>query len=294
MPSKYYTATQLVSLVSSIHQAVGDFNLVGVIQGAGNKGTPNPDATGFSDWSGNLDSYVTALKTASGGEIIAAADLDVYFGASDMCNSPRPGTIAGCPPCPSCFFNDAASLLRFSAIANGQRYLMLGSWAPGAFYTALNPNQTFIQRFFQNLTNQGWKDFIIQNSPTKSSTKFKAYDYGNAQYEKIGLFYDPSSPSYFYVNKPYITSMQRIEPYLKGHILAEIATQPLNQTSAIGQFTNNLNATQQVAALTALAANQSSGRPHYIFIYPVLVNQAPSYGGPVWDAGKKLQPNGHP
>jgi len=280
MPNKYYTATQLVSLVSSIHRAVGDFNLVGVIQGAGNQGTPNPAATGFSDWtSGNLDSFVTALKTASGGQIIAAADLDIYFGAGEG------------PPCPSCFFNDAASLLKFTAVAKGQRYLMLGSWEP-AFYQAIKLNQTFVQDFFQNLTNQGWTGFMMENSPPESFTQFKAYDYRNAQYAKMGLFFDPSSASYFYVNEPYITSMQSQEPYLKGHTLAEIATQPMNQTSAIGQFTNDLNSTQQVAALKALAANQNSG--HYIFIYPVLVNQAPNYGGPVWDAGKRLQPNGQP
>jgi len=289
MPSKYYTATQLVSLVSSIHQAVGNFNLVGVIQGAGNKGTPNPAATGFSNWSGNLDSFVTALKTASGGEIIAEANLDIYFGANDTCNGPQLRTVNRCPPCPSCFFNDAASLLKFSAIANGQRYLMLGSWTPGAFYAALKPNRTFVQHFFQNLTAQGWKSFIIQNSPPKSSKTFKAYDYGNAQYAKMGIFFD-SSPSHFYINEPYIISMQRRETYLKGHVLAEIATQPMNQTSAIGRFTHNLNATQQVAALTALAANQRSEK--YIFIYPVLVNQSPDYTGPVWDANKALQPNG--
>jgi len=292
MPSKYYTATQLVSLVSSIHGAVGNFNLVGVIQGAGNQGTPNPGATGFSDWRGNLDSFVTALQTASGGQIIAEANLDIYFGANDTCNSRQAGTVRGCPPCPACFFNDAASLLKFSAIANGQRYLMLGSWAPGAFYTALKPNRTLIQRFFQNLTNQGWNGFMIENSPAKSFKQFKAYDYGHAQYAKIGLFFDSSAPSYFYVNAPYIKSMQSQEPYLKGHTLAEIATQPLNGTSAIGEFTDNLNATQQVAALTALAVNQKSGK--YVFIYPVLANQSPNYGGPVWDAKKRLQPNGQP
>jgi len=290
MPSKYYKATQLVSLVSSIHRAVGNFNLVGVIQAAGNKGTPNPAATGFSDWSGNLDSFVSALKTASGGEIIAEANLDVYFGANDTCNGPQLGTVRGCPPCPSCFFNDAASLLKFSAIANGQRYLMLGSWTPGAFYAALQPNRTFVQHLFENLTDQGWKGFIIENSPPKSSEKFKAYDYGDAQYAKMGLFFDSSSTSHFYVNEPYIISMQRQEPYLKGHTLAEIATQPMNQTSAIARFTHNLNATQQVAALTALAANQKSEK--YIFIYPVLANQGPDYTGAVWDANKVLQSNG--
>jgi len=294
MPSKYYTATQLVSLVSSIHLAVGKFNLVGVIQGAGNQGTPNPAATGFSDWSGNLDSFVTTLKTASGGEIIAEGNLDVYFGASDMCSNPQPG-IAGCPPCPACFFSDTASLLKFSAIASGQRYLMLGSWAPGAFYAALKPNQRnqpFIQHFFQNLTTQGWKGFMIETSPSKSETKFKAYDYGNAQYARIGLFFNPPGSSYLYVNQPYIMSMQSQEPYLNGHTLAEIETQPMNGTSAISQFTDNLNPTQQVTALTALAENQNSGS--YIFVYPVLANQGPNYSGPVWDANKTLQPNGQP
>ena len=290
-PNSYYTATELVSLVSSIHQAVGSFNLVDIMEVAGNKGTPDPAATGFSDWSGTLDSFVTALKSASGGEILPEADLDVYFGANDVCSNPQP-TVPACPPCPSCFFNDAASLLQFSAIAGGQRYLVLDSWAPGAFYTALHPDQTFIQQFFGNLTSQGWRGFIVATSPAKSTTNFAAYDYGNAQYARIGMAFDPSSPSFFYVNEPYINSMQSQEPYLMGHTLAVIESQILRQNSGIGHFINDLNSAQEITALTDLATNQQSG--NYVFVYPVLVNQGPlsNYGGPVWDANKALQPNG--
>ena len=286
LPSNYYTATQLVSLVSSIHQAVGNFNLVGVIQGAGNQGTPNPNATGFSDWSGNLDSFVTALKAASGGEIIAEGNLDVYFGAADMCSNPQPPP-PECPASPATFFQDTASLLKFSAVADGERYLMLGSWAPGAFYPYANPNKGFIQNFFQNLTNQGWRHFIIETSPSKSDKRFQAYDYGNAQYAKMGLFFDSSSPSYFNFNQAYVASMQAQEPYINE--LAAIATQPLGGTSGIGQFVN-LSPAQQVTALTDLAGNQAIDS--YVFIYPVLVSQGGLSYNPVWDANKVLQPNG--
>lgn len=266
---KYYSANELLSLISEIHQSVGDFNLIRFIRTECQNGVINPNLNSFSDWNGNMDSYLSSVKDACGGEIIPDCDMDVYFGASDC----------GSEASPTAFFDNSASLLRLSAISNGLRYVMLESWAP-AFYSKDNPTQSDIRNFFQSLINQGWNGFIPQsNSP--SDGMFHSYDYGYAGYQRVGLFTVQTSSPYLVVTENFINSIWQQEPYLHG-ILTGLESQILNNTSTIATFSNELNSSQQEKALTTVAQNQESGK--YIFIYPVLVNQGTNYNGPVWDA----------
>lgn len=263
-----YSANELLSLISSIHSAVGDFNLIRFIRTECASGVIDP-GTSFSDWNGTMDTYFLAVKQACGGEIIPDCDMDIYFGASDC------GGIAS----PQAFFANSASLLNLSAIANGERYVMLESWAP-SFYSHVSPSQSDIQNFFQKLIGQGWSGFMPQsNNPGDNS--FHDFDYGYAGYQRVGLFDVETSPPYLRVTQNFINSMWQQEPYLHG-ILTGIESQILNNSSSIAQFADNLTLSQQIEALTTVAQNQQSGK--YIFIYPVLVNQGANYGGPVWDA----------
>lgn len=267
--SSYYSATQLLTLIEQIHAAIGNFNLIRFIRMECN-GTVNPNMT-FSDWNGTLNTYITAVQQAAGGQIIPDDDLNPYFGASNC----------GAVPNPAQFYQNAQGLLQLTAVSQGMRFLMVESFAP-SFYSQEDPSETLINGIFRNLTSIGWKYFIPQSN-TAHDGSFSSFDYGNAAYQRVGAWYNSTSYPYITIDLHFIKSMEQQEPYLNG-VLSGLESQILQSTSAIAQFTQDLTPSQQEAALTYAAQNQATGG--YIWIYPVLVCQGPTFNGPVWDANR--------
>lgn len=296
----YYTATGLLSLVQSIHSAIGNFNLIRFIKvecsgtSASENAPVDPNITGSQirsevysgngstnlnlnfNWNGSLDSYVTAIQQAAGGQIIPDADMNPFFGANNCGGTPNP----------TAFYNNSASLLKLSAIADGQRYLMLESWDP-AYGPSLG-NQSSIDTFFQTLEAQGWKGFMPQsNDPDASgqgpkscnAANYPFSDYGYAGYIRNGLFWINATYPYVFPHFNLICSIWQAEPYLNGVVLGiESQTQQGNYSqpycdgayvTAGSAFEGCLTFSQRETALTYLAQNQA--RYNYTFIYPVVI-----------------------
>lgn len=281
-----FTATQLLSLVQQIHSAIGDFNIVGLIGVQCDGGVVQPYltashvlGTGF-DWNGSLNTYVTAIQQAAGGQIIpdAGANILITNPSNDACDE---------PPSPASFYGDAASLLTLSAISGGQRYIVLEGW--DSWYANNSPNEATVQNLLQTLQSQGWKGFIPEDNnyantadtPSCSAQYSIAPDYGHASYARNGIFVVNKTSPYAFANYNDICSIKSAEPYLNG-IVVGIESQ-LNATDpaydcggvqydyAIVAFAQCLTQSQQETALTSLATDQQAHG--YIFIYPVVVGQ---------------------
>ena len=281
-----FTATQLLSLVQQIHSAIGNFNMIGFIEVQCDGGVVQPYltashilGTGYN-WNGSLDSYVTAIEQAAGGQIIpdAAAGILITDPSNDACDE---------PPSPASYYADTASLLTLSAISEGQRYIMLGGW--DAWYANNSPNQATVQNLLQTLQSQGWKGFMPEDNnyantadtPSCAAQYSTAPDYGFAGYVRNGIFVVNTTSPYVFANYNDICSIKSAEPYLNG-IVVGIESQ-LNATDpayncggvqhdyAIVAFAQCLTQSQQETALTSLAANQQAHG--YIFIYPVVVGE---------------------
>jgi len=281
-----FTATQLLSLVQQIHSAIGNFNIIGLIRVQCDGGAVQPYltashilGTGYN-WNGSLNSYVTAIEQAAGGQIIpdAAVGILITDPSNDVCDEPTS---------PASFYGDAASLLTLSAISEGQRYIALEGW--DAWYANNSPNEATVQNLLQTLQSQGWKGFMPEDNnyantadtPSCSAQYSIAPDYGYAGYVRNGIFVVNTTSPYAFANYNDICSIKSAEPYLNG-VIVGIESQ-LNATDpayncggvqydyAIVAFAQCLTQSQQETALTSLAANQQARG--YIFIYPVVVGE---------------------
>jgi hypothetical protein len=280
-----FTATQLLSLIQEIHSAIGNFNIIGFLTVQCDGGVVHPNlmasqiyGTGYN-WNGSLDSYVTAIQQAAGGQIIpnAAASILITDPAEDVCSEPAS---------PASYYADAASLLTLSAISEGQRYIMLEGW--DAWYANNSPSETTVQNLFQTLQSQGWKGFMPEDNyantaatPSCAAQYSNAPDYGYAEYVRNGIFVVNTTSPYVFPNHNDICSIKSAEPYLNGIVVGiESQLQATNPAYncggvqydyAIVAFARCLTQSQQETALTSLAANQQARG--YTFIYPVVVGE---------------------
>ena len=290
-----YTATQLLSEIQGIHDAIGDFNLIRFIRPECAGGAVDPSMTaaeiqaapgGYAgnanyDWTGNLDSYFTAVQEACGGQIIPDGSMDVLMEVADKNDCKQPASS-------SAYFQNTASLLQLSAIAGGARYLMLESW--DAWYVNNQVMQGDVTSLFQTLQRQGWNGFMPQDNnpgatgagPSKCSASNAPFpDYGFGGYVRNGLFWVESTPPYLLPHYNTICSIWEAEPYLNGILLglesqqqaapADLAYCNGAYNSASSAFAGCLTVDQRETALTSLAEGQVDNR--YILIYPVLVGE---------------------
>ena len=293
-----YSATQLLSLVESIHDAIGNFSLIRFVRTECQGGIVNPNLTASQiqaqsysgnsnyNWNGTLNSYFTAIQKAAGGQIIPDADMDIYFGDTD-CLSQFKTDQTNNPTYQNDYFADAASLLTLNAIADGDRYVMLESW--DAYYANDNPSQNQVETFFQKMQALGWTGFMPQaNNPaatgqgpqTCSSKNAPFPDFGYGGYVRNGLFWINSTAPYVFPHFNTICSIEKSEPYLNGVVLAmESQSQgsPADQAYCDGNYMtaggcfNSLSQSEQETALTYLASNQA--KYDYIWVYPVLIGE---------------------
>lgn len=293
MAGNNFTATQLLSLVQQIHGAIGNFNIIRFIRVQCNNGTVYPNlmaseiyGSGYN-WNGTLNSYVSAIQQAAGGQIIPDADLDPYFGQTDCGGVPEPQQ----------FYDNAASLLTLSAIAKGDRYVMLEAYdawyacpKDGNVCALSHPDETQVVQFFENMTKMGWQGFIPEDNQPNSNTDDTlacnvknnlAPDFGYAGYVRNGIFVINQTSPYVFPNYNNICSYKLAEPYINGIVVGiESQLQPTNlayycggkqYNYSIQAFAECLSPSQQEAALTNLARSQASRG--FIFIYPVVVGE---------------------
>lgn len=283
-----YTASELLSLIQDIHDSVGDFNITKFIR-AQCQASVDPQTT-FSDWSGTMDTYFTAVQLACGGAIIPDGDMDPYFGAGDC-----PGQSKG-QGNQTLYFQNTAGLIGLSALRS-IGMLHLESW--DAWYgveKSVNNSivtEADVNSFFNTLQAQGWSAYMAQGNDGgitggSNGGKFTDYDYGHASYFRVGLFTIQDSSPYLIPMQELINSVWQNEPYLKG-VLSAIESQQQNgqyggYDYAIQQFTQGLNLEQQEAGLQIWAAGQAAN--HYTVVYPVLVTLGGSDASAegTWDA----------
>ncbi len=272
-----YSANELLSLVQEIHGAVGNYNITKFIR-AQCRANIDPTTT-FSDWSGDMNSFFSAIQQACGGDIIPDVDMDIYFCQNDC------GNTCG----PDYFFDNASGLQKIAALQGGMAHLE--AW--DAYYSHDTPSQSDIATFFQTMQGQGWGSFMSQVDDGGvggggNGGALKQPDYGYASYVRVGLFDIQSTSPYLIPMQNLIDSTWQNEPYLKG-VLSAIESQQQNgqyggYDFAIQQFTEGLTPGEQEAGLTAWAAGQASN--NYTVVYPVLVtlggNDASGKG--TWDA----------
>jgi hypothetical protein len=281
-----FTATQLLSLVQSIHNAIGNFNIIRFIRVQCDNGIVNPNLTASSisgsgyNWNGTLNSYFTAIQQAAGGQIIPDAGMDILITVPSKND-------CGQAASPAAFYANTASLLTLSAIGNGQRYVMLEAW--DAWYANNNPSESDVQSLTTTLQSQGWKLMPEDNNPYANTANTPdcsaqyniAPDYGYASYVRNGIFVVNTTAPYVFPNYNNICSYLQAEPYLHGIVIGlESQLQTTNPayfcggvqySYAITAFAQCLTVSQQEAALTNLAQNQQ--KYGYIFIYPVAVGE---------------------